>query len=100
MLVQQPPLHPVFAPPQRPSHECRVVEHALSAAQSAATLQPHAPFTHAVPFDADVHDTHAAPFVPHAGPARPDTHVPFEQHPLWQGWLTLHAVVHVDPLHA
>ncbi len=100
MLVQHPPLHPVFDPPQSPSHEWRAVEHAFIVAQSVATLQPHAPLTHAVSFDWAEHATHAPPLVPQADAARPPAHVPFWQHPPWHGCATLHDVVQVEPLQA
>jgi hypothetical protein len=99
-LVQQPPLHPVFAPPQSPWHECSPGEHAVSAAQSAATLQPHAPLTHAVLVLCAEQLTHAPPPVPHADAARPLAHVPFAQHPPLQCWLALHDVVHFEPSQA
>src|SRR5580698_5026035 len=76
------------------------VEHALSDAQSVATLQPHTPFTHAVSFACAEHATHAAPVEPHAWGVPPPTQVPFEQHPPWHGWPALHDVVQLEPLHA
>jgi hypothetical protein len=97
---QQPPLHPVFAPPQRPWHWCSAVEQAFNDAQSVATLQPQAPFTQAKLFAWELHGTQAPPPVPHAEPERPDTQLPFWQQPPWQAWFALHDVVHVVPLHA
>lgn len=72
----------------------------MSWAQSAATLQPHAPFTHAVLLERDEHETQVPPLVPQVAAASPEVHVPFEQHPPLQAWLTLQEVVHVDPLQA
>lgn len=80
-FVQQPPLHPVLAPPQSPWHVCRAVEHALSAGQSAATLQPHTPLTHAVLALCTEQFVQSPPPVPHADAERPLVQVPAEQHP-------------------
>lgn len=84
-LVQQPPLQPVFAPPQSPWHECRVSEHAASDGQSAATLQPHRPLTQALPTLWPAQLVQRPPLAPQAAPAVPVTQVPPEQQPPLQG---------------
>jgi hypothetical protein len=93
-------LQPVFAPPQRPWHECSGIEHALRDWQSPAALHPHTPLTHALLFAWPAQLTQAPPFVPHAEAAVPVTHVPEEQHPPLQSVEEVHDVVHVPPLHA
>lgn len=97
MFEQQPPLQEVLAPPHRPSHWCRAVEHALSRGQSPGRLQPHVPPTQAMFVPCAEQLRHAPPAVPQAAAAVPPTHVPFEQHPPWHAWLELHEVVHVVP---
>jgi hypothetical protein len=57
---QQPPLHDCVAE-QLDTHWCVVVSHAMSAAQSALELQPHAPLTHACPALLEVQSAQVEP---------------------------------------
>jgi hypothetical protein len=70
--------------PQPPSQVCVALLQARPAGQSAATLQPQLPPTHAWPAPALVQSRHT-PLAPHAPTATPLTHVPPEQQPPLHG---------------
>jgi hypothetical protein len=93
--LQQPVEHAVWlASPQVASHTCVVVLHDFKLPQSAATLQPHTPATHAVPLALPVQLTHALPRAPQVVPPVPALQVvPLQQPPL-HGCPALQVLVH------
>jgi hypothetical protein len=101
--LQQPVEQAVWlASPQAISQTCVVLLHDFKAPQSAATLQPHTPATHALPFALPVQLAHVMPFEPQVVAPVPALQVPELQQPPLHGCVPLHVVVHacVVVLHA
>jgi hypothetical protein len=94
---QHPPLHAVNPVPHRVEHVLLLGSQARSTGQSVATAQPHAPFTHPLPFTLPVQSVQLAPqpwVTVSATHAPPTQHVPVPHVP---SPATPHAVVQTPP---
>jgi hypothetical protein len=75
-------------------HAWVVASHACPVGQSLATLQPHAPATHAVPDVPFVQSVHAPPGAPHAVGEVPSWHIAPSQHAPSHASPAVHALAH------